>query len=130
MLAQLDRAANRIFRLFAFNGGYHGDHWPVTCKVLNGKYDSKTAIALPTIWMADTMLNIIMMVPDSLFSIEAVNSPKWAEPVVDTGMISAARRRIRATKRMNRCSDEQIVKSKQLMSKGVEVQSELEIEPA
>ncbi len=68
------------------------------------------------------MLNIIMMVPDSLSTEEAVNSPVWADPNSDEQRLSAAKQKIGTTRQLNRCSDEQIVKFKRLMSKGKQSQ--------
>lgn len=65
------------------------------------------------------MLNIIMMVPDTLSKLDAKNSPDWNLLVVDSEIVSAAQERISATRQMNRNSDEQIVKSKELMSQGI-----------
>jgi hypothetical protein len=75
------------------------------------------------------MVNIIMMVPDTLSTIEAVNSPKWALPPAEKEIMTAAKHRIRATRQMNRCSDEQILKSKQLMLKGLHKSTDDELEP-
>lgn len=65
------------------------------------------------------MLNIIMMVPDTLSDLEAKNSADWNDLPQAREALSAAKKRIQTTKRMNRSSDEQIIKSKELMSKGV-----------
>lgn len=65
------------------------------------------------------MLNIIMVVPDTLSSNEAKNAPDWNAQTTNEQAVSAAKKRIQTTQRMNRSSDVQIVKSKELMSKGV-----------
>ncbi|MFK7889294.1 MAG: hypothetical protein AB8B63_00645 [Granulosicoccus sp.] len=75
------------------------------------------------------MFNFVMMVPDTLLSSVAVNSPVWTVSKSDEDMLSAARHRIEVTQSMNKSSDEQIVKSKLLMSKGVARKKMAVVEP-